>query len=84
MAGRYGNGDERKRRLESAGYNYTEVQNAVNRLVSGNSNGNRKSNEQIAREIIAGKWGNNPERKRRIQQAGYDYNEIQKIVNKML
>ena len=84
LAGRYGNGDERKRRLESAGYNYTEVQNAVNRLVSGNSNGNRKSNEQIAREIIAGKWGNNPERKRRIQQAGYDYNAIQKIVNKML
>ena len=84
LAGRYGNGDERKRRLESAGYNYAEVQNAVNRLVSGNSNGNRKSNEQIAREIIAGKWGNNPERKRRIQQAGYDYNAIQKIVNKML
>ena len=84
LAGRYGNGDERKRRLESAGYNYTEVQNAVNRLVSGNGNSNRKSNEQIAREIIAGKWGNNPERKKRIQQAGYDYNAIQNIVNKML
>lgn len=84
LSGRYGNGDERKRRLESAGYNYAEVQNAVNKLVSGNGNGNRKSNEQIAREIIAGKWGNNPERKRRIQKAGYDYNAIQKIVNRLL
>ena len=86
LAGRYGNGEERRRKLESEGYNYTEVQNAVNRLVSGNGNGNgnRKSNEQIAREIIAGKWGNNPERKRRIQKAGYDYNAIQKIVNRLL
>lgn len=42
----------------------------------------RKSNEQIAEEVIAGAWGNGEDRKSRITQAGYDYNAIQEIVNK--
>lgn len=42
----------------------------------------KKSNEQIAKEVIAGKWGNGPERKTRLKKAGYDYNKIQAIVNK--
>ena len=41
----------------------------------------RKSNETIAREVIAGKWGNNPQRKQKLQAAGYDYNVIQRLVN---
>lgn len=40
-----------------------------------------KSNEEIANEVIQGKWGNNPERKQRLTDAGYDYNAIQEIVN---
>lgn len=40
-----------------------------------------KSNEDIANEVIQGKWGNNPERKQRLIDAGYDYNAIQEIVN---
>lgn len=42
----------------------------------------RKSNEQIADEVIAGAWGNGEDRKNRLAQAGYDYNVIQDIVNK--
>lgn len=42
----------------------------------------RKSNEQIAEEVIAGAWGNGEDRKNRLTQAGYDYNAIQDIVNK--
>lgn len=33
MAGEYGNGEDRKRRLEAEGYNYTEIQNEVNKAV---------------------------------------------------
>lgn len=44
----------------------------------------KKSNEEIAREVIAGKWGNYPERKTRLEAAGYDYATIQGIVNEML
>lgn len=44
----------------------------------------QKSVEEIAREVIAGKWGNGSERKRRLTSAGYDYNEVQNAVNKLL
>jgi hypothetical protein len=33
IAGLYGNGEERKRKLQELGYNYTEVQSIVNTLV---------------------------------------------------
>lgn len=45
---------------------------------------NKKSNEQLAREVIQGKWGNGLERKNRLIDAGYDYYSIQKIVNELL
>lgn len=44
----------------------------------------KKSNETIAREVIAGKWGNGEERKNKLKKAGYDYKTIQKLVNKLL
>lgn len=44
----------------------------------------RKSNEQLADEVIAGAWGNGEDRKNRLTQAGYDYNAIQNAVNAKL
>ena len=43
-----------------------------------------KTNEDVAMEVLDGKWGNNPERKKRLEEAGYNYSEIQKIVNDMV
>ena len=43
-----------------------------------------KSNREIAREVIRGDWGNGLERKQRLVGQGYNYNEIQKIVNSLL
>lgn len=43
----------------------------------------KKSNEAIAKEVLAEKWGNNPERKKKLVAAGYDYEAIRKIVNKL-
>lgn len=43
----------------------------------------KKSNKTIAKEVLAGKWGNNPERKKKLIAAGYDYKAIRKIVNKL-
>lgn len=85
IAGKWGNGTDRKTRLENAGYNYNEVQTAVNNKLSGKSTtSSKKSNETIANEVIAGKWGNGTDRKNRLTAAGYDYNAIQKIVNQKL
>ena len=44
----------------------------------------KKTNQQIAQEVIQGLWGNGKERKIRLEKAGYNYNVIQSIVNKML
>ena len=40
-----------------------------------------KSNQEIAKEIFQGKWGENLERKRRLIEAGYDYDKVMSIVN---
>ena len=44
----------------------------------------KKTNEQIAKEVINGDWGNGAERKKRLTAASYDYAAVQKLVNKML
>lgn len=44
----------------------------------------KKSVNQIAKEVIAGKWGNGDARKKKLQAAGYNYSAVQKEVNKLL
>lgn len=44
----------------------------------------KKSVDEIAREVINGKWGNGEERKQKLTAAGYDYKTIQKRVNELL
>ena len=40
--------------------------------------------DTVAREVIAGQWGNGEDRKARLTQAGYDYNVVQARVNEIL
>lgn len=84
LAGKWGNGNDRKNRLQAAGYDYNAVQAEVNRLMGGGSAPARKSVDTIAREVIAGNWGKGADRKRRLQAAGYDYNAVQRRVNQLL
>lgn len=85
LKGKWGNGVERKKKLTQAGYDYNEVQAEVNRIVKGETSApKKKSNEEIAKEVIAGKWGNGSARKQKLTAAGYDYSAIQSIVNKLL
>ena len=43
-----------------------------------------KTNEEIAVEVIRGLWGVYPERKKLLDEAGYNYTEVQKIVNQLM
>ena len=43
-----------------------------------------KTNLELAKEVIEGKWGNGYSRKNRLTKAGYDYEAIQSIVNELL
>lgn len=44
----------------------------------------KKDVSDIAREVIAGKWGNGEDRKKRLEKAGYNYGIIQARVNEIL
>lgn len=79
IAGKYGNGEDRRRRL---GANYAAVQAIVNkRLGSGSKPAPRVDLEALASAVIAGKYGNGQERRRRL---GSNYAAVQAIVNKRL
>lgn len=43
-----------------------------------------KSVDEIAKEVIAGKWGAGDERKKKLTAAGYDYQAVQKRVNELI
>ncbi len=81
VAGKWGNGAERKRRLIQSGYDWEAVQKAVNSLLSGKPT---KTVDDIAREVISGKWGNGEDRTKRLKNAGYDPVSVQKKVNELL
>ena len=40
-----------------------------------------KTNEEVAKEVLAGKWGVGDTRKKNLEAAGYDYRTIQDLVN---
>lgn len=71
---------DREAKLEAAGYNYDEVQKAVNALCNKPT---LKSVSEIAKEVLAGKWGNGEDRKNKLTAAGYNYNEVQAAVNSL-
>ena len=94
LAGKWGNGSARKDNLTKAGYDYSAVQTKVNELCGKKTTttttatpaktSTKKSNEQIAKEVIAGKWGNGATRKAKLKAAGYNPTVIQTLVNKLL
>ena len=44
----------------------------------------KKSIEVIAQEVIDGKWGTGTDRKRKLENAGYNYNTVQNKVNDII
>lgn len=86
IQGKWSNGATRVKKLTDAGYNYDEVQDAVNAILLGKkpSAPTKKSVEEVAREVIQGKWGNGAQRKQKLEEAGYNYSEVQGKVNELL
>lgn len=86
-AGKWGTGQERIKKLNAAGYDGAKIQALVNKGV-GKANASkdpkRKSVSTLASEVIAGKWGTGADRKARLTRAGYDYNAVQREVNRRL
>ena len=62
----------------------TNASSSTNSSGGTNSTATKKTVAEVAREVVAGKWGNGAERKRRLIQSGYDWEAIQKAVNEIL
>lgn len=86
IQGKWGAGEDRKKRLTAAGYDYGSVQSIVNKMmgIQKAPTIKKKTNEQIATEVIQGKWSAGAKRMQLLTEAGYDYMTIQNLVNKML
>lgn len=83
IRGEYGNGADRKNRITAEGYDYAAVQARVNELASGKTSTPTKSVAEVAKEVLAGKWGNGTARKTALENAGYNYSEVQQKVNEL-
>ena len=76
--GQWGNGNDRKTRLERAGYDYESVQAIVNARLN-----QKEPTYQTALEVLKGKYGNGNERRTKLRNAGYDYDKTQTLVNQL-
>ena len=81
IEGEWGTGAERIRKLTEAGFDPDEVQVAVNAQLSSIKTTTTKSTDDLASEVINGKWGYGAERRKRLVEAGYDYDTVQAMVN---
>ena len=79
--GKWGDGEDRKSKLEKAGYDYDAVQDRVNEILSKD---NKKSVTEVAKDVISGEYGNGEERKKKLEAEGYDYDQVQAKVNQLL
>ena len=82
--GDWGNGSDRINRLSSAGYDYKAVQKLVDKMLNPKPAPNKKTIEQLAKEVINGDWGNGADRVNRLTKAGYDAKAVQARVDQLL
>ena len=80
--GKWGDGEDRKTKLEKAGYDYDAVQGRVNEILK--EKDNKKSITEVAKDVINGKYGNGETRKKKLEAEGYNYDTVQAKVNQLL
>lgn len=67
---------------DNAGYSVFDEKGTV--VYVGKNTATKKTVLELAKEVIAGKWGNGQDRKNRLTAAGYDYTAVQNKVNELL
>lgn len=80
IEGVFGDGEEMKKAMTEFGYDEETVQRQIDCILSEYKT---KTETQIAKEVISGRWGNGNSRIIRLTKAGYCYNKVQRIVNRM-
>lgn len=73
------NAEAQLAKVQKAGFTGFVTKNGGQKVAS-----TQKTIEQIAKEVIQGKWGNGAERKQKLKAAGYDPDAVQKKVNEIM
>ena len=76
-----------KGNVEGINTNSTDLDIMYSNLIVSNQESNLsnlKSLEEVVQEVVNGVWGNGEDRKSRLTDAGYNYNEVQEKVNSIL
>ena len=87
IQGKWGSGKTRQNALIKVGYDYASVQNRINQLLNPPVPIKvvvKKTTDEIAHEVIQGKWGIGNTRKNALIKAGYNYSTIQNRINQLL
>ena len=77
------NADNMLVKIKAAGFD-AFITTQAGQPVAGKKETPKKSVTEIAKEVIAGKWGNGNDRKKKITAAGYDYSAVQNKVNELM
>lgn len=70
--------------IKNGGFNGYEKTTADKNKSGEDKPTSKKSVDELAAEVIRGKWGNGTDRKNRLTAAGYDYAAVQARVNEIL
>ena len=68
--------------VKTGGYN--GYKKATKKTTSTATTIKKKTVDELAKEVIAGKWAAGDERKQKLTAAGYNYNAVQKRVNELM
>lgn len=76
---------EEVNRLAKEGKSPEEIEKMLHQSMGKkDSKSKKKSNDDIANDVIRGKYGNGKERRAALEKAGYKYEDVQKIVNEKM
>lgn len=78
LDGKWGDGVEREKRL---GDRYNEVQTEVNAILAEREDAEL---DKVAKAVIRGNYGDDPERSKRLKAEGYDPKKVQDRVNELM
>lgn len=80
IAGKWGTGDEMKKAIKHAGYDYRAVQVMVDRLIRYKMDW---TIHDIAQEVVEGKWGEGEICKHLLEESGYNYKDVLREIERL-
>lgn len=78
--GKLGEGDDKKKAIEKAGYDYDSVKDRVNTMLRKRMH---VTITDVAEEVMEGIWGEGEICKRLLEDAGYDYNDVLREIKRL-